>query len=74
MTRKWVTDKILELYTDDGLGGKLWARKLAAAWREGRLKGVVYKTPVEAGQAGETLVHSRPEFGRQHVRLPEGEP
>ena len=74
MTVEWLEDKILELYTDDGPEGKDWARKLAKAWEEGRLKGVIYSTPVEAGRAGETVLHSRPPFGKKRIPLPGAEP
>jgi hypothetical protein len=47
MELEWVMGNIHRLYTDDGETGKAWARILAKALREGRLKGVVVTTRLD---------------------------
>jgi len=45
----WVVGNIRRLYTEGGTVGQSWARVLAKALREGRLKGVAYSTPISGG-------------------------
>jgi len=49
MELDWVVGNIRRLYVEGGLSGQQWARTLAKALREGRLRGVVYSTPVVGG-------------------------
>lgn len=46
MTLDWVVGNIRRLQLEGGAVGRAWAQVLAKALREGRLKGVAYKTPV----------------------------
>ncbi len=45
----WVVVNIRRLYNEGGPTGQAWARILAKALREGRLKGIAYSTPLSAG-------------------------
>jgi hypothetical protein len=45
----WVVGNIRRLYAEGGSVGQSWARILAKALREGRLKGVAYATRISAG-------------------------
>ncbi|HYU35974.1 MAG TPA: DUF4157 domain-containing protein [Thermoanaerobaculia bacterium] len=45
----WVVGNIRRLYNEGGSAGQSWARALAKALREGRLKGVAYSTPLSGG-------------------------
>jgi len=45
----WVVTNIRRLYNEGGPVGQAWARVLAKALREGRLKGIAYSTPISAG-------------------------
>lgn len=49
MTFDWVVGNIRRLYNEGGPAGQSWARILAKALREGRLKGVAYSTRLSAG-------------------------
>jgi hypothetical protein len=42
----WIVGNIRRLYTEGGPTGQQWARTLAKALREGRLRGVAYSTPL----------------------------
>lgn len=55
MSLDWVVGNIRRLANEGGLSGQAWARILAKALREGRLKGVAYKTPVVSGTPGTTV-------------------
>ena len=46
MTLDWVIGNIRRLALEGGPTGQAWARVLSKALREGRLKGVAYKTPI----------------------------
>jgi hypothetical protein len=52
----WVVKNIRRLYLEGGAQGQKWAIDLAKALREGRLKGIMLGTPVEAGLPGATKV------------------
>lgn len=47
MSLEWVIGNIRRLYNEGGASGQGWARILAKALREGRLKGVAYSTPMD---------------------------
>jgi hypothetical protein len=55
MELDWVLGNIRRLYTEGGPAGRQWARTLAKALREGRLKGVAYSTPVVDGSPQPTV-------------------
>lgn len=46
MELDWIVGNIRRLYTEGGPAGQQWARTLAKALREGRLKGIAYSTPL----------------------------
>ncbi len=46
MELDWIVGNIRRLYTQGGLDGQQWARSLAKALSEGRLRGVAYSTPL----------------------------
>lgn len=46
MELDWIIGNIRRLYTEGGPDGQAWARILAKALREGRLKGIAYSTPL----------------------------
>ena len=56
MEQQWVIDNIRRLYREGGPTGQEWARKLAKALEEGRLRGRGYSTPVDKGAASVTEV------------------
>lgn len=47
MEALWVIGNIQRLYAEGGQAGRDWARILAKALREGRLKGIAYSTPLK---------------------------
>lgn len=49
MELDWVVGNIRRLYLEGGAAGQQWARTLAKALREGRLRGVAYSTPIVSG-------------------------
>jgi hypothetical protein len=51
----WVVGNIRRLFTEGGPTGEAWARILSKALREGRLKGVAYSTPIDAGSPKPTV-------------------
>ena len=56
MELQWVIDNIKRLYREGGPSGQKWARDLAKALEEGRLRGRGYSTPVDKGAASVTEV------------------
>jgi hypothetical protein len=55
MELDWVVGNIRKLFNEGGPSGQAWARILAKALREGRLKGVAYSTPMTSGQPKPTV-------------------
>ncbi|HZF07459.1 MAG TPA: hypothetical protein VFE33_01590 [Thermoanaerobaculia bacterium] len=49
MEYEWVVGNIQRLYAEGGARGQDWARVLAKALREGRLRGIAYSTKISAG-------------------------
>jgi hypothetical protein len=56
MELAWVLQNIKRLATEGGTDGKKWADILLRAFREGRLKGVAYSTPLKGGAVQPTKV------------------
>ncbi|HWS90095.1 MAG TPA: DUF4157 domain-containing protein [Pyrinomonadaceae bacterium] len=71
MELEWIKGNIRRLATEPGPHGHDIAVKLAKALKEGRLKGVVYSTPLDAGKPGATVqVGGVRDYGKVGMKLP----
>ena len=70
MELDWIIGNIRRLYTEGGPAGQQWARTLAKALRDGRLKGVAYSTPVKDGQPQPTKTIATWNYPSTNIKLP----
>jgi len=70
MELDWIIGNIRRLYNEGGPAGQQWARTLAKALREGRLKGVAYSTPVLHGQPQPTVTIKAWAYQSVNLKLP----
>jgi hypothetical protein len=70
MELDWIIGNIRRLYTQGGPAGQQWARTLAKALREGRLKGVAYSTPVVNGSPQATKNIGSWSYPPTNLKLP----
>jgi hypothetical protein len=70
MSLAWVLGNIRRLHLEGGTSGKIWAQKLTIALRDGRLRRVVYKTPVDRGIPGVTTTDILPALPAYRLNLP----
>ena len=72
MEADWVQYNIVRLCLAGGEAGKHWARLLAQAATEGRLRGVAFSTPLRNGIPGKTRTMRAPWEYKLKVKLPGG--
>lgn len=70
MELDWIIGNIRRLYTEGGPDGQAWARILAKALREGRLRGVAYSTPLLGNAPQPTKTLKTWNYPARNLRLP----
>jgi hypothetical protein len=70
MELDWIIINIRRLYVEGGLDGQAWARTLAKALREGRLRGVVYSTPLIGNAPQPTQTTKTWTYPVRNLKLP----
>jgi hypothetical protein len=70
MELQWIMDNIRRLHNEGGPAGQAWARTLAKALREGRLKGVAYSTPMDGNAPLPTKTIQTWTYPARSLKLP----
>lgn len=70
MELQWIMDNIRRLHNEGGPAGQAWARTLAKALREGRLKGVAYSTPMDGNAPQPTKTIQTWTYPATSLKLP----